>query len=366
MFIETDVGTLDIAPGPIGGPMAWRAADLKRDTGWIHRLDAGDVTELEQAAQASRRTAPDILTMRREDFALPRLAAKIAELRADILERRGFAYMRGLPVSRYDTETQMRIYVGLSLHLGDIVPQNRNGHMLGHVIDIGTSPDDVNKRLTQTNEELAFHSDSCDVVGLMCIHTARQGGASALVSAIAVHDEMLRMAPDLCHALYEPLTCDRRGEVPEGKHPWMRIPLFMWRDGMFTGYAPLEAYLKSAQRFATAPPTTARQWQAMRLFLDLCNSDEFCARIPFEPGDFQFVHNHVVFHARTAFEDWPEVQRKRHLMRIWLSLPDGRELHPALAERWIRIERGTVRGGVNIPNRKALTIPLNPLTPAFA
>lgn len=364
MSVQTDLGLLEFAPGPIGGALAWRAADLWADQMWIHRLTEEEIAELEAAAAASRHT--DILALRREDFPLPKLTAKIGALRNDILNRLGFAYMRGLPVHRYDTETQMRIYFGLSLHLGDVVPQNRNGHMLGHVIDIGTAHDDVNKRLTQTNAELAFHSDSADVVGLMCVHTAKEGGASALVSAIAVHDEMLRVTPDLCHALYEPLTCDRRGEVPAGKQPWMRIPLFMWKDDNFTGYAPLEAYLHSARRFEEAPPMTERQWQAMRLFLDLCNSDEFCARIPFEPGDFQFVQNHVVFHARTSFTDWPEVERKRHLMRIWLSLPDGRELHPAIAERWVNIERGTVRGGVNIPGRKDLTIPLNPLTPAFA
>lgn len=364
--MATGLSDIDYAPGPIGGPLAWRAADLERDRGWIHRLSAEEIAELEAAAGHSHARVPDILDMRKQDFPLPLLSAKLAALRADILDRFGFGYMRGLPVHRYDRETQMRIYLGLSLHLGDPVPQNRNGHMLGHVIDIGTSVDDVNKRLTQTNAELAFHSDSCDVVGLLCVNTAMRGGESALVSAIAVHDAMLAERPDLCRALYEPLTCDRRGEIPAGKQPWMRIPLFMWRDGNFTGYAPLEAYLQSARRFADAPPTTGLQWEAMRMFLDLCNSQEFGARIPFEPGDFQFVQNHVVFHARTAFADWPEIARKRHLMRIWLSLPDGRELHPGIAERWVNIERGTVRGGVNIPNRKALTIPLDPLTPAFA
>ncbi|WP_146690405.1 TauD/TfdA family dioxygenase [Bradyrhizobium canariense] len=355
-----------IPSGPIGGPMAWRAGDLARDDSWIHRLDAEDIREIEEAARFSRTRQVDILGIEKDDFPLPRLATKIGMLREDIMFRRGFAYMRGLPVTRYDRETLTRMYFGISRHLGDPVPQNRNGHMLGHVIDIGTSVDDVNKRLTQTKAGLEFHSDSCDVVGLMCLATAMRGGESALVSGVAVHDEMMGRRPDLCRALYEPLTVDRRGEVPEGKQPWMRIPLFMWQNGVFTGYAPLEAYLQSARRFTDVQPTTDLQWQAMRMFLDLCNSDEFAARIPFEPGDFQYVHNHVVFHSRTAFEDWPDAARKRHLMRIWLSLPDGRELHPSIAERWIKIERGTVRGGVNIPDRRALTIPLDPTTPAFA
>ncbi len=355
----------EMAPSLIGGRLGWRAPALLADQRWIHHLNDTEIGELEAAVAQSRLTAPDILDIRRSDFPLPKLASRIATLREDILERYGFGYLRGLPVNRYDRDTLTRMYFGLGNHLGDPVPQNRNGHMLAHVIDIGTSVHDVNKRITQTNAELDFHSDGCDVVGLLCINTARSGGESALVSGIALHDEMLRLRPDLCAALYQPLTSDRRGEVPEGKQPWMRIPVFMWQHGSFTGYAPLKAYLESARRFTGAEPTTPLQWEAMQMFLDLANSPEFALRIPFEPGDFQFVENHMVFHSRTTYDDWPEVTRRRHLMRLWLSMPDGRELHPAIAERWIHIKRGTLRGGVNIPDRKALSIPLDPLTPAY-
>lgn len=366
MIQPNSMSGLDPAPGPIGGQLAWKSADLATDKSWIHRLTEQEVAELEAAADHSRAVVADILDLQRDHFPLPTLAAKVAVLRADIMDRYGFGYLRGLPVHKYDRDTIMRMYWGLASHLGDVVPQNRNGHMIGHVIDIGTRVDDYNKRLTQTSAGLSFHSDSCDVVGLCCLHTAMAGGESALVSGIAVHDEMMRRAPDLCRTLYQPLTVDRRGEVPEGKSPWMRIPLFMWQHGTFTGYAPLLEYLNSARRFTDAPPMTDQQWQAAELFFSICNDPAFSVKIPFEPGDFQFVHNHVVFHSRTPFEDWPDSAKKRHLMRIWISLPDGRELHPAIAERWVHIERGTVRGGVNIPNRRALTIPMEPMTPAFA
>jgi hypothetical protein len=357
---------LESAPGPVGGALAWRAADLERDRGWIHRLTEEEIAELEAAAARTKDRQIEILDIRKVDFPLLQLTAKISLLRNDIVDRFGFGYLRGLPVHKYDRDTLMRIYWGLSSHIGDIVPQNRNGHMIGHVIDIGTKVTDYNKRLTQTSAGLSFHSDSCDVVGLVCVHTAMRGGESALVSAIAVHDEMMRRAPDLCNTLYQPVTIDRRGEVPEGRFPWMRIPIFMWRDGQFNAYAPLEEYLNSARRFEEAPKMTEKQWEATKLFFSICNDPTFSVKIPFEPGDFQFVHNHVVFHSRTSFEDWPDQMRKRHLMRIWISLADGRELHPAIAERWVHIERGTVRGGVNIPNRKALTIPMEPMTPAFS
>lgn len=355
------------APGPIGGPFAWTTKDLTASDRWIHRLEAEDVAEIEAAVEATRQRDLAIIDITREDFPLPGLASKIRAMRKDILEEFGFAYLRGLPVKNYDRETLTRIYWGLSLQIGEPVAQNRNGHLLGHVIDIGTPVDDYTKRLTQTSAGLAYHSDAADVVGLVCINTAMEGGESALVSGVTVHDEMMRRDPELCRALYHPLTVDRRGEIPAGKHPWMRMPVFNWHRGAFVGYAPLRNYVESAMRFADAPKTTELQWKAFRMFLEICEDPEFSIRVPFEPGDFQYLHNHVVFHSRTDFRDWPDApEKKRHLMRIWLSLPDGFDLPESIAERWINIARGTRRGGVNIPNRKDLTIVLEPETPAFA
>lgn len=362
--ITSNINT-SYAPGPIGGSMAWRAEDLAKNENWIHRLTQLEIAELEEAAILTKSRGLEILNITKQDFSLPLLSKKIEALRADVLTHFGFAYMRGLPVQRYDRETLMRIYFGLSSHLGDPVPQNRNGHMLAHVIDIGTDVNDYNKRITQTNVDLGFHSDGCDVVGLVCINTARSGGASAIVSAISVHDEMLRQRPDLCHALYEPILFDRRGEIPEGKKPWIQMPIFSWTNGVFNAYGPLPNYVESAKRFDDAPQMTPLQAEAFAYYLKVCSDPTFMVHIPFEQGDFQFVHNHVVLHARTSYEDWPEAEKKRHLMRIWLSMPDGRELPQSLAERWINIERGTVRGGVNIPDRKSLTIPLEPETPAY-
>jgi hypothetical protein len=357
---------LETAPKSIHGALAWRASDLQGDQSWTQRLTDQEIAELEGAAASTYERNIAILDITKSDFPLPLLSAKIAGLRDNIMNYFGFGYLRGLPVNRFDPETLTRMFWGLSAHIGDIVPQNVNGHMVGHVIDLGTGVTDYSKRITQTAAELPFHSDSCDVVGLLCIHTAMRGGESALVSGIAVHNEMMRRARGLCRALYQPLTVDRRSEIPEGKQAWMRMPVFMWKDDQFTGRAPVLQYLESARRFDDAPKTTEQQWEALRLFFSICNDPALSVKIPFEPGDFQFVHNHVVFHSRTAYEDWPAPAPKRHLMRTWISLPDGRELHPAMAERWVNIERGTVRGGINIPDRKTLTIPMDPMTPAFS
>lgn len=353
-----------VAPGPIGGPAAWRSQALRPDD-FIHRLDAEEIAAIEAAVAHSREAKPDVLAVTRGDFPIGPLAPKLARLRADIVTGRGFGYLRGIPVDRYDRETLTRIYWGLSLHLGDPVPQNRNGHVLGHVIDIGTSEHDLTKRITQSAAALQFHSDGCDVVGLLCRTAAMTGGESMIVSAIAVHDAMLARRPDLCHALYNPLYTDRRGEIPEGRPPWFAIPLFNWHAETFSGYAPLRQYVESAQRFPDVPRLEGPLKEAFALFLEICNDPTFHLEVPFEPGDIQYLQNHLVFHARTAFVDWPAPKPKRHLMRIWLSLRDGRELPPAYLQRWPVITRGTVRGGVRVPSQPAPSIPLEPETPAY-
>jgi hypothetical protein len=185
-----------------------------------------------------------------------------------------------------------------------------------------------------------------------------------IVSGVAVHDELMRRRPDLLPELYEPVYMDRRGEVPPGKQPWFGVPLFNWHRGVFTGYSPVRQYIESLSRFPDAPRMSDAQREALDLYYSICEEDGFCLRLQFERGDIQFLHNHVIFHSRTAYVDWPEPERRRHLMRMWLSLPDGRALAPALAEKWINIEVGTRRGGV--PTTATPVIPADPFTKAYA
>lgn len=105
-------------------------------------------------------------------------------------------------------------FLGLGLHWGNLRSQNRHGHLLGHVKDAGLSSQDPNVRVYQTRERQNFHTDSCDVVGLLCLHPARSGGLSSLVSSVTIFNEMRKHSPDLARVLFEPIETDRRGEVP--------------------------------------------------------------------------------------------------------------------------------------------------------
>lgn len=359
-----DVDTVAVPGTPIGGSFAWTVPEIMRREDWICRLDAGAIAEVDAAVEATRTRGLEIQEIGRDDFPLDRLTTRLGALRAQIRSGLGFGYIKGLPVERYDRETLLRIYWGLCRHIGDPVTQNRNGHLVGHVIDVGDTVADASKRITQTNAELCFHADSCDVVALLCINRAKQGGESMIVSAVSVHDALMRRRPDLLPELYKPIYMDRRGEVPPGKLPWFGMPLFTWHRGGLNGYAPVRQYIESLSRFPEAPRMSNAQAEALDLFYAICDEDAFCLKLHFEPGDIQFLQNHVIFHSRTAYSDGPDPARKRHLMRIWLSLPDGRELPASYEEKWINIALGTRRGGV--PTDKPPVIPLDPFTRAYA
>jgi hypothetical protein len=166
---------------------------------------------------------------------------------------------------------------------------------------------------------------------------------------------MRRRRPDLAALLFEPLATDRRGEVPPGARPWFEIPVFNWFAGRLSTIYQRQ-YIDSAQRFAAAPRLTPAHIEALDLFDTLANDPTLMMTMALQPGDLQFVHNHVLLHDRTAFEDWPERERRRHLLRLWLAPPTARALPPVYAQRYGNVEPGR-RGGIALPTA-AWNVPL--------
>ncbi len=336
------------------GPQVWHGPTMAASQAWIEPLSASEIAEIEAAAAPLAAREADIATLRRQDFPLPGLATRLAQIRHTVLEGRGFALLRGLPVARWPLRLSATAFYGLGLHLGNPVSQNAQGHVLGHVRDLGLKSDDPSVRIYQTAERQTFHTDSCDIVGLLCLQAAREGGHSALVSTGAVWNAMLQQRPDLAAALLQPLATDRRGEVSPGQPPFFMVPVLNWFAGRLSGLYH-RAYIESAQRFADAPRLSPLQREALDLFDQLCNRPALHFLMTLERGDIQLVHNHVLLHDRTAFLDWPEPQRRRHLLRLWLAPTDARPLPPVYAQRYGSVVPGA-RGGV--PPRGALIAPL--------
>ena len=306
-----------VAPATIGGPAAWRGPEVAPSTDWIYRLGADDIAALESAARTCGDRPLDRIG--RDDFALPTLAPRIREWSRELAGGRGFVLLRGLPVDRWGERLSSVAYWGLGHHLGIPGGQNPDEELLGHVRNYGEDAASPYVRKYRTAANIAYHCDLADVVGLLCMHTAKSGGASRIVSSVAVYDELVRQRPDLVARLYEPFLLDTRDETREDRMPWVPVQPCCYAGGRLRTFYHSD-YFRSVERHAAAPRFTAAERELMDLYEQIASSPEFYLDMNFEPGDVQLISNHTVLHARTEYEDWPEPERRRHLLRLWLSL----------------------------------------------
>ena len=343
-------------PGqPIVDPADWTGQEMLESDEWHYELNTQEIDELQAAVSPYDRDGVDLMRLSRADFPLPTLDQNLAELRSELLFGRGFGLIRGLPVNAFGKRGSAIAFWAVGHYLGDtVLSQNKHGHVLGHVTDIGESRSNPTQRGPYSREEIPFHVDCSDVVGLLCLEVSKSGGESSLVSSVTVYNEMLARRPDLAEVLSQPLYRDRRNEVPAGMAPWYRLAVFHFHQGYFS--ASIEpTYIGSAHRLDDVPEMTPKQKEAMRFAQSL--SEELRFDTGFDRGDMQFCNNHVIFHTRRAFEDFDDVNRKRHLLRIWLKTHDGRPLPPAFYERHGTIETVDRPGGI-VGEKTVLNAPI--------
>jgi len=291
--------------------------------------------------------------MTRDDFSIPRLARSLAEVSRELEDGRGLVLLRRIPVEHYSEDELRIIYWGLGLHLGTPRYQNPSGELIGDVRDenrlYGAVREAVpggearsSRNKARSAGPLRFHTDRVDVVTLLCVRPAATGGLSKVASTVAVHNAILERRPDLHALLCEPYYHSRQGEAG-GELEYYAMPLFAVRDGRFTSQYS-RTFVEAAQRIPEVPRLTAAQDEALDLWGEVC--EELCYTMDIRPGDIQLLNNHVVYHARTTYEDDPTPGRDRFLMRLWLSMPNSRALPEGYEALWGSIEPGALRGGV--------------------
>ena len=344
-------------PGTITSPVAWTGRDMMvTPERWTYRLSDAEVAEIENAATAFIDSGRPLGLITRDLFPLPRFGVWLENLRENLIRGIGFQLITGLPVENYTGDMRATIFCGIGSHIGRARSQNAAGHLLGHVRDVGADINDPNTRIYQTTSRQSFHTDSCDVVGLLCIREAMSGGDSMLASSVTAYNEILKRRPDLAPYLFLPVATDRRGEVPENEDPFFTIPVYSWHRNFLTCIYQRN-YIDSARRFETAPRLSAQQVEALDLLDDIVNESDMHLRMRLQPGDMQFVYNHSLLHDRTAFTDWPEAEKRRHLLRLWLAVPEDRPLPAVFAQRYGSVDIGD-RGGV-VTSETVLHVPVN-------
>ena len=320
---------------PLTGPAVWRGPDLE-PADYLHELTPSEITEIERVRDDLTARDIDLGAIDPESVPLPGLEATIAGWLDRVENGVGFVVVRGLDIDRWTEREAGLAFYAVGRQMGRPVKQNDRGHLLGHIRDTGKDIfTDQSARGYQVRIALPFHTDtSTDLLSLMCLRTAKEGGESALAPLQTVYNEVLARRPDLIDTYYRPFNFDCRDEEhPDGGPFYTRVLASVGTDGRFSlrhnsGYAR-----SAAHRFDECPALTEQQDELLALVDELTQDPTIHVRFLLEQGDIVLVNNYAIAHARSAFEDHDEPDRKRHLLRLWLVRYDGRPLAPDFDNR---------------------------------
>ncbi|NQV54577.1 MAG: TauD/TfdA family dioxygenase [Rhodospirillales bacterium] len=321
----------------------WRGPDVAGRTDWLRSFNDVHIAEVADALAKVEAKGLGLGEFGREDFPLPSLSDELLWVREQLQDGRGFAMLRGFPVSDYTKDQLRLIYWGVGQHVGTPLAQSRHGDVLGDVSDIGGTSDAEKGRGYTGSDELTYHSDGCDITALFCLNVAKEGGLSQLVSAAALHNEIARRRPDLLKVLYAPYYWSHRGQELPGTSPHYRQPVFAVEKGFF-----VSRFLRSHIEWghlSAGVEMTQDQNDALQLLEEISIDRDFMLEKEFQPGDMQFSNNLAVYHARTEFTDHEDEARKRHLLRMWLAVPNSRPLPESFKAYFRETGAGAVRGG---------------------
>ena len=310
-------------PSPRRVPAAW-TRDTIVPADWTVGLPPAAIGELLAVRDELRRAPVPLFLLDPGDFALDACRAVMAEVRRVTRSGPMFAVLDRLPMEELSRDEAIALYWLLSSLLARPVAQKLNGQMFFDVLDTGAKlKPGSGVRPTVTNVDLRFHNDNSynaappEYVCLLCLHPAMQGGVSQVMSVATVHETLQRRHPELMARLYRPFWYDRHAEHHDGEPTTFAAPIFeRGADGAIEARLALsEIHAGYALRGERMDNETAAALAAVQSVFD---QPELHVELDFAPGQIQYVNNRATGHARTEFVDFPEPERKRHLVRLWL------------------------------------------------
>ena len=344
---------------PVTSRAAWRGDKLvKNEADWIYLLSDEEVKELETLGTRFVEENPDLRFVQASDYPLTVTAEAVKKWCAEVDGGRGFTLVRGLRTHVYSDALSAAIYYILGLHMGEPFRQNEMGDLIDHIYATSDKkleePDALSKSI---RDKLPFHSDSSDVVSLMCLRPSKEGGASCLVSGAEIYNEILKRRPDLAPLLFEDFNWDWRRQDPEAPADTYTSPILDVKDGVMNMYAG-SIYIKTAQEYPGIPALTQDQIDLLDLFEEITYEPGMAIEMDFRPGDIQWLSNYAALHSRTEFIDFPEPQRRRHLMRLWLQREGARPVSEGFGKNAVVQKRGEHRKEEDADNRGKFTVDL--------
>ncbi len=317
-------------PGPVHDklvqhPSAWYGKVLAKDSSWLVHLSPRDLAEIADAVRGVKAHNLTLAEVGRSSFPLPTLSQKLAEYLEEIRSGRGFVVLRGLNAADYSDDEVGLIFWAIGAYLGVPVTQNPRGDLLGHVYDHGRRYGDIDVRGYETNAHLPFHSDGCDLVGLLCLRQAKSGGLSSIVSSITLHNEILRQHPEYLEPLYNGFHyIKREAALTDDPVTPYRVPVFGAMEGFVSARLVRNQINAACQK--TGVPLAPLEQQALDFLDSLAYDPDIHLDMDLQVGDMQLCNNYTILHSRTGFEDFSEPERRRHMIRLWLTFRERRPL----------------------------------------
>jgi alpha-ketoglutarate-dependent taurine dioxygenase len=306
---------------PVAGKQAWTRGTISPED-WTVRLAPEALAELRIVLAELRRSPLPLFLLSPADYELEACRAVMDHVRTVLRDGVMFAVLDRLPVEEMSREEATSLYWILSGLLARPVAQKLNGQMLFDVRDTGAKlKPGSGIRPTVTNVDLTFHNDNSynetppEVVALLCQATAKEGGVSRVMSVYTIHNALLERHGAVLPRLYRPFWYDRHAEHRPDETPVFSAPIFEWSDRLKARFAVSEIRAGYALRGETMDHETEAAIEAV---LAVFARPELRVELDFQPGQIQYVNNRGTGHARTEFADWPEEEKKRHLVRLWL------------------------------------------------
>ena len=299
---------------------AWVGREIANKTDWIYYLSPHVINLLDDALVKladKNLVAPNFV---KSDIYIddPEFSMQIDYISNELENGYGFILIRGLDAQKYNEIQLANIYYLIGLHMGNSVTQNARGDLIGYVENIGDKTQKMT-RVYETNDYLPYHADLSDVVGLLSIRKAKEGGLSSIVSSSTVYNRILEKYPEYLGYFYHPAWYDHLGEVDPSLSP-----IFSYYEGKLA-CRYLRYYIELGHDRRQVPLSQV-QIDALNIFDEISHDPDLRLDMMLEPGDIQFCNNYCVMHSRSSFEDYDEVEKRRKLLRLWLQMPNARKL----------------------------------------
>ena len=236
-------------------------------------------------------------------------------------------------------------FLSICQKLGTPLSQNIEGDLVLSVQNAELSKYDPKVRGPNTNQKLSFHTDRCDVIAFLCIQPAKSGGENQIVQSENIEKIIRKERPDLHAVLCQKFPYKTHTVDGANPMPFCEQPIFSWRNGFFA-CSYLRVLIDRAHKDPDCPTLSKVQKDALDFLDSVCERKELQTRLTLRRGDILFLNNWTTLHRRTAFEDYEEPKQKRHLLRIWLSMPNSRPLDESFKPNFGSVEPGALRGGI--------------------